>query len=955
MDKNDFDFSSAVAVQETDSGEAVSTTKFDFSTAENVEEPQAPVKSPRTSIISEAANFMLNKLPATSQADQIKAAFDIIPHLPSFNPNESIIDYGERVGPIYQSLFKERERKKVEAGIGAVLETPLQMGLAVGAITNLPETVVSIGAYSILDHFFNLRRFTETNFPNTAPEVKDMIEIADFALKGGLIGKGVFEGRKFLKSTMEVLGIPRNANISSDVIQNVKDSGNLLPEEKTDLLKTLGIEDKHVDASISGNSPINVPTDKLIELADKPYWEIAKHELLGGTKEELAKDLFGEPIQPLPRKASQELLQNLKNLQQEKELSGATFKKLKDFVGVENIKKAPEPLIKKLISFVEDLDPKDKFLSTKQVSDLGSIIKDFPNPDVTPKRIVLEKFGEKEDILNKGLGKVIMPELAPTIDIKEGHPLVKKIVEGVSERMIKAEDIINERNKELDKIVTAAEKSRAKLLPLDEKLRRKAYPQNKEIFQALSGEKINLTSEESSAVSYLKSFFAEAKTDLALEKYRKNYITHLEQPFMEKIITKGLFGAIKDIFRDTKQTDLPVDIQLELDNIIGSEKFFKFALERKGGIEPSTNIRNIVNQYSHLLESKKALDQILPEGQAVTKNLLQGKSAVWMKRYLQNLKGRGLDNNFRNGPMGWLAKTADAIIDIGYLKMLGLNWKSAVKNIVAGEANSWIYQDFKTYLKGKERLFSNPKRAYDLATRYGALEGTYSDFAQKGIGALKKYQDLAMVGQKIGEIEIRSSIFASELTPEEWASGEIAPERFSHIKDVIAKTQGIFSKWDSPLLLQTWYGRMFFQMNRWRITNISLMADIIAGSYKDIKAGEWKTRNVTRLGKALTAYGVGMYISYQFAQAGYKTASQISRNMAQTIDGVVTLFTEGEFAKMFTDNPSLHTLKEFSNSIQNLAAYIHIPGARKTKEKGIEDTYIAPVETAKDVIGALEN
>ncbi len=207
-----------------------------------------------------------------------------------------------------------------------------------------------------------------------------------------------------------------------------------------------------------------------------------------------------------------------------------------------------------------------------------------------------------------------------------------------------------------------------------------------------------------------------------------------------------------------------------------------------------------------------------------------------------------------------------------------------------------------------------------------------------------------MIHQKVGEVEIRSSIFASMLSDAEWKSGVLKEGTYATIKDTIAKTQGIFSKWDSPLLAQTWYGRMFLQMNRWRITNAAMLTGIVKDAYADVKVGNYKSQNVSRLGKSLLAYGSGMYISYQLGLAGYKTAADTAKSMATTIDGTMSLFTKGELAKMFTENPTFQTLKELSNTIQNTAKYLHIPGAEKAKGKEIKDTYVAPIEGTKDIL-----
>ena len=1037
-----FDFGSMTDTKETDSGQAVATTKFDFSTMEDAEPP--PPVNQGVSIISKVARAIFR----TSPIERFTTSLYLQDKLPEVDPSESLDSYQKKV----EAVLAPREEAIIKGGIGKQLEPLFQASAAVGMVTAPAETAIFMAAYPYIDKYVPIKRFADEHFPNTWPVVKDIVELLDIGLKGGFLGKGIFAGRKFLMGRLDSLAIPRNVNIDSSIVAAVKDSGNLLPEEKADMFKTLGIENKHIDASLSGGVPINVPTNKIMDLAEKPYWEVAKHELLGGALGEvmdmesiaygrqqladyqkgeegldlssiikefggispykkgmpgtLAEEYSGipnhfknkktgmpldemaaaiesnyphlgitdeaslinaienakmkkinkkikQPVAPIPR-ASQALINDLKTLQVEKKISNVTLKRLKDFTGVESIKQSPEPLVKKLVSFVEDLKPEDKFLSPKQLTDLKDIIKGLPNPEVTPKRVVLETFGEKTNILNKGMLSVVAPELIPSVDIKEGHPLVTRVLDKVSEKMIKAEDLIHERNKELDKLLTAAEESREPLLPLDENLKRKLYPQNKEIASVMGGEHVQLTKKEVEVVDYLKGFFQKVKEEI-LKKSRRYYLPHLEKPFIEKILEYGLLPAIRDLFVHPKPGDLPVDIMLELDNIIGSEKFFKFALERKGGVDPTTNIRRIVNEYSYLYETKKVLDEVLPEGQAITKNLLREKSAVWMKKFLQNLKGRGMDSNFRNGPMGWLAKTADAIVDIGYLKMLALpgGWKSSLKNLIAGEVNSWIFQDFETYLTGKRRFFSDPKKAYKLAQEYGALEGTYSDFAQKGIGALKKYQDYLMIGQKVGEIEIRSSICASMLSEKEWESGEVPAIKFDAIKDVIAKTQGVFSKWDSPLVLQTWYGRMFFQMNRWRITNTLLLRRIVSDAYVDIKAGNYRTQNVVRLGKMLSAYGVGMYLAYQLSRAGFKTASDVARNMAQTVDGIVSLFGEGELIKMFTDNPTLSLFKEISHTIQNTAHYLHVPGARKTKERGITKTYIAPLKGAKDIQKSL--
>lgn len=1020
-DQTQPDFSNSVAIANTDAGPAVDTVEQpDFSNSAPA--PQPAAAAPRISWISKAAQWLLNQSPV----EQFKNALYMQDKWPDPIKNESMFDYGNRA----EAVLKPKLDEEAAQGIGKVMEDPMKAGVMVGAVTAPVETALFVGGYSLLDKFVNLRRFTDKHFPQTAPEVKDLIEIADFAMKGGMLGGGIKAGKDFILNRNESLGIPNNANISADQVATIADSPNLLPEEKADMQATLGITPEHVDAARNSGLPINVTADKIIDLSTKPYWNRARDELLG-TQESSALPpvlpelknteeaiTFGkanqgnEPMVNLLRDTYEQNLKNISDIQAksakaveagdmkasdaldsegfvlaqknqlyreavegsgnktnsnlpdikdlqgaiaQKDLSIATMSKLKKFMNVDNIKNATRSQIEKVTKMVGDLEPGDKFLSEKQTKALDEIITKLSVPEITPKRIVAEKFGEKDDILNDGILSKVMPEGIPAVDIKQGHPIITKIVNNARSLLDHVEKEVSRRNEKFDKMLTEAEKSREKLLPAKERFIRALYPRNQEIFRAMGGEKVELTKEEAGVVAYLRNFFAKAKTDLALEKYRTNYITHMEKPLTEKILDKGLIGGIKDILAGEKPGDVPIDIMLELDNIIGSEKFFKYALERKGGLDPTTNLRRIINGYSNLYETKMALDKILPEGQAVTQTLLKGKSALWMKKFLQNLKGRGMDFQFKNGPMAWLAKVAENIVDLGYIKMLSFNYMSALKNVVAGEANSWLYQDFQTYLTGKQRFYSNPKRAYELAKQFGILDGTYSDYAQKGIGSLKKLQDFSMIGQRIGEIEIRSSIMAAMMTDAEWKAGEISKERINEMKDVVALTQGIFSKVDSPLLLQTWYGRMFFQMNRWRITNALLMRRVVADAAVDIKAGNYKTQNVNRLGKMIVAYGVGMYVANELYKAGFKKAGDVAKNMAQTVDGVASLFTEGDLKKIIKDNPTFQVLGEIFNTIQNTATYLHVPGAKPAKDKGIESTYIAPVTTAEDILKGIEN
>jgi hypothetical protein len=678
-----------------------------------------------------------------------------------------------------------------------------------------------------------------------------------------------------------------------------------------------------------------------------------------GQSERFSEWLRQREIEQEQEAKKQELVLKIEELRKRKMLSKITVSRIRKYLGVRELKNSGVPEIQKVVDYIEGLRVGDKLLSEKQISVLEQMFGKIKDIAITPKRIVLERFGQEVNLLDGIITKHIALEIIPTVDIKKGNKTISDLVERVNKEIDRAQKEIRERDNKFEKMLRKAQASRAKKLPLKEKIRRKLVKQDKEIFMALSGQKVELTPEEVAVVSYLKNLFKMIKEKLALEKYRKNYVTHLEQPFMEKIMDVGLIGAIRQYFREQAgKKGIPTDIMLELDNIIGSEKFFRFALERKGGIKPTTNIQKIVHDYSTLFETKLALDEILPQGQLITKLLLQGRDAVWLKKFLQNLKGRALDSEFRTGRMGWLVRTADKIVDIAYIKLLALNPASPFKNLIAGEANAIIWQDFSTYLKGKKRLISHPKKAYKLVTDYGVLQGTYADYAQRGIGRFKKLQDLSMAGQRGGEIEIRTSMFISELTDEEWETGEISSTRIQELRDNISITQGIFSKTESPLWVQTVLGRVIMQMNRWRITDGMLLRRILTGAKEEWDQKNYKGRNTTRFAKALFFYIIGMYASYELSKAGYRKAAQIAQSMAEVINSLISLISQGDLKQMLTDNPTLSIIKEFLFTAQAIARYIHTPGARKPRElefqQGIEETYIVPLNTIKDLLDEIE-
>lgn len=627
-------------------------------------------------------------------------------------------------------------------------------------------------------------------------------------------------------------------------------------------------------------------------------------------------------------------------------LDSSVQQRLKKYHGVTEWKNATKEQLSAVLEDMKKLQTNDSFLTPKQITGLEWYLKEgkFNKPDeLVTKREMVAKFKDNEELMNGALTKYLSNNAFPTVDIKEGHPIIERIVDKADMELRTANEHIIEKNTELETLLKSAEKSAPKEIS--------SKQVGERIFKRLGGDTTDiLTDEELKVIDYLKEKFAEYREALKLERYRKNYITHIEKTFTEKVLDKGIMEAVSDYVKP-RDANIPIDIMLSLDNIIGSEKFFRYALERKGGIDPSTNIRKIFKEYSTVSEVKMALDKVLPEGQAAVQLLLQNRSAEWLKRFLQNLKGRGLDSKFRSGKMNWAGRIGDKIVDYGYIRLLALNIKSAAKNIIGGEVNSFVYQTIDKYLTGKYRLLSNPKKAYKIISGSGVLDGSYVEIAKQNIIAKgKKITDHTLYGLMEGaEYEIRGSYLLGEMTKEEWESGTLTPERFRTILNGIAITQGVYTKVDSPLFVQTVLGRAVVQFGRWKITNSLLVRRIAKGMTKEVAEGKYRGEYSRKMLKMLITAGTGMYLAYELGKAGYEEGKKIAQASSELIRTIYDLATLDGIYNAMINNPEFQTFGAITFSIQELANYISfgmIPEPQSLQfRSGVEDSYVAAFNT----------
>lgn len=701
--------------------------------------------------------------------------------------------------------------------------------------------------------------------------------------------------------------------------------------------------------------------------------ETFKKDIRLVTKREVSKISEIPPVPVGPKELRpKDIIAQIKKERTKKKLDSSVAKRLKDVYGIDEWKNATINQLSQVLKEVKNLAPGSRFLTELQIKGLKEFTeKGFPDTDpmlITQQDLQI-KFKEIEEVMSGGLVGKIANELFPTVDIKEGHPIVTKLVNRADVEMRRRDTKIKRSLLEFDKLNQLAIKSRQKkgLARVTERGIVKKIRSGEIIFNAMAGFDVELTPNEKALVDFLKKDFARLAEDLALEKRRKYYITHIKKDLSEKlqnvwdrrkellqqkILRVGLKNAIEETINPQSQ-DIPIDILMAMDEIIGSKKFFQFALERKGGMDPSMNIQRIYEYYLRLAETKITLDMILPEAQAAQQLLLQPHTAIWMKKYLQNMKGRGLDWKFRNGKMGWMAKGADSIINLQYVFGLGLGWESALKNILGGESNSIIWQPIGQYLIGKARLMSNPKKAYEISERYGLLDGSYveltkHDWLHRG----KTITDHILYGfQEGAEFEIRSSQFIGQMTKEEFDSGRVSANKFSEIMKTMEITQGVYTKTSSPLFVQTFLGRSFMQFNRWRLTNLLLVRRIAKGTKEEFKSGNFTGPNFRRLTKALIMYSIGVYLSYELAKRGLKRAARIAKASAELLNTIAETISMEPIIRMYRDNPLARVLVSAGFDLATFLSKVKItkPPATLEFKGGLGELFMRPVETLREI------
>ncbi len=218
-----------------------------------------------------------------------------LPNEPGKSPEESTADFESRFGIWNEranAVMKDREKEIENEGILRQIEAPLTV--VIGKQVAIKPLVTSgfIAGFSILDRIFNARLYLEDKHPDATGNMKDLVEVIDFIAKGALLGGGMIKTKNVLNKRLNGVKVPASVKISPKQIEAIKTSTILNSKEKVEMLRDLGIEQKHVDIATNNNVPIKIPSDKILDLSNKPNWVKTKEILVKESAPKVKKGIL---------------------------------------------------------------------------------------------------------------------------------------------------------------------------------------------------------------------------------------------------------------------------------------------------------------------------------------------------------------------------------------------------------------------------------------------------------------------------------------------------------------------------------------------------------------------------------------------------------------------------------------------------------------------------------------
>jgi hypothetical protein len=480
------------------------------------------------------------------------------------------------------------------------------------------------------------------------------------------------------------------------------------------------------------------------------------------------------------------------------------------FEKVENLRKAMKlsPITKMSLAELNKLDEalkpfhrSDVFLTERQIETVDNT--DLKG--IRTQREAMDALAGELNVPREDLGNIKVgwaDRLRHDTALARKNPFYGLLVEELHRSTLEAEAAFLAREETINDLTRKARASRKRSL-LD-----RLIPTDKMVFDWLDSDNKaelakKMTPEELGLAEFIEGEFAEAleyliKSEaLGPKGARKDYITHIRRDFFEAWKDDGVVAATKEALNEMKLDEQTFDIlDQKTGEILPLQKFFRFAMRRTGGLEPSQNVAKAVNTYFKTFETKRALDSFMPKMMiyvdALTpKNLtkrgleMDTRLRTFVKEWINTKKGRPAKLIVKPGSKTDIlmkaAKTFVTTMDLGF-------------NIPVGVAAT-VGETVANFVNLGNR--ATAKGAYRLTTKKGRkIVSEHKEFIGKSVWSellepsknLKDKTATAMFGMFTESSRQANKVFLlGSITKQEFESGIISSKRLAKIKIEMGK------------------------------------------------------------------------------------------------------------------------------------------------------------------------
>ena len=711
--------------------------------------------------------------------------------------------------------------------IGFSLKNPDQLAKTViknAAINNAPGVILSTNIDLLNDT--NIKAFQDIEDKMKIASI-DLVDVVDTKAFSLVEKKYIGKGRTEISTIKEEIGEYKLGSREKELLERLE-KGEELSEKDLEFLKEKGL--------------IKIKAPKV----KKPKWKGP-----GFITEERAR-MVQQVIES--KRIDKETVAILRN-----SFVGHKRTRIEELTEAQGVK-LYETLLKAGPREIMEIK-REKRLVSKEVLEA---MKDFVPPSILEKEAV--RTGDIAKFIDEKEVNYIISLLRPIRNVLRGTPILDKTYNTISTAEEDTMRDLKKWHKEYKELYRLARKENKDL--------------DLAVFDYIE-QGIETTPNVTKLARFLEKFYADSIPVMKPLKLRKGYITHTKPSFMEKVRltdqekelvrrfqageklsdvdlealakteNKGLRTALKDIILPIKfEGDIDPGIIANLDYILSKEKFNPYKLPRDDRNAYSRKLVKALDGYVRLYFWKKNFDPVMP-GIIKTRSFLPGTTQTYITKYLQNVKGRPLDYRWGNRAH----QVSNALTRYEYLRLLALNTGSATVNVMGGMLNNFAEMPLADFLRGWERLGTKQGRA--ILKEFGfTQQSMWLEPVGGFIQNLTRAERALFIFMQTGEFFLRGIPGLSQIPANEFKSGELSFETRALARRRIGKTQGLYGKTESPLIVRTVIGRPAFQFKLWMVTEMELWADWTREALVNFK------NNPTLLDKTIKNPGVVKWIKF---------------------------------------------------------------------------------------------